>query len=158
MAKTGRKTKLTAKLQDEICGHLASGCYAVTACELAGISESTFYNWLERGRDGEDPFLEFLESVKKAEAQAEVKALTIIQNAMADDWKAAMTWLERKFPDRWARRKPLDVAEAEPEQEEGKPTGPSAEARERGMRALMERVLAGKRMEEKAGEHDQPNP
>lgn len=99
----GRPTKLTPKLQREICKHLASGCYAVTACAVCGIGETTFYNWLERGAKGEEPYAEFVASVKEAEHLAEVRAVALVQKAMVDDWKAAMTWLERKFPDRWSR-------------------------------------------------------
>ena len=29
---------------------------------------------------------------------------------MADDWRAAMTYLERRFPDRWGRRQRHEVS------------------------------------------------
>lgn len=100
----GRPTKLTPELQESIVLNLASGVYAVTACELAGIDESTFYKWRKCADAGEEPYFQFFQSVKKAEAQAEVRAATLVQKAMPNDWKACMTWLERKFPGRWGRK------------------------------------------------------
>jgi hypothetical protein len=36
-----------------------------------------------------------------------VRAVAIIQKKMPDDWRAALTYLERKHPKRWGRR--MDV-------------------------------------------------
>jgi hypothetical protein len=50
---------------------------------------------------------DFRDAVKRAEREAEIRAVAIIQNHMARSWQAAMTYLERKFPGRWGRR--MDV-------------------------------------------------
>jgi hypothetical protein len=107
----GCKTKLTPEIQKTICDHLRDGCYAVTACAQAGISESTYYLWLQKGETGRRPYSEFSESVKKAEADAEVRLAGIVMRVgLAPDnpnWQAAMTFLERRFPQRWGRRMQL---------------------------------------------------
>lgn len=54
--------------------------------------------------------LRFLVATNKATAEAEVYAVGIVRKHMPDQWTAAMTFLERKAPDRWKRREQLDVA------------------------------------------------
>lgn len=48
-------------------------------------------------------FWEFRESVKEAEAEAEISRLVTIQDAAGEHWQAAAWYLERKYPDRYAR-------------------------------------------------------
>jgi len=89
----------------------------VTACALVGISEQTYYEWLRKGGEGKQPYGEFLESVKKAEAKAEELAVgTVIRVGLDPEnpnWQAAMTYLERRYPERWGRRNRLDMGNAE---------------------------------------------
>jgi len=101
--KPGRPTKLTPALQEALCKWLASGCYIETACQLVNISDDTYRAWRQRGENGEEPYVGFLAATKEAEAKAEARAIALVQAAMPEDWRAAMTWLERKFPQRWAR-------------------------------------------------------
>jgi hypothetical protein len=100
-----------------ICDNLRGGCYAVTACARAGIPESDYYDWLQKGRAGKQPYLEFLESVKKAEAEAEAAAIGTVLRVGLDpenpNWQAAMTYLERRYPDRWGRRNRVDTGNAD---------------------------------------------
>ncbi len=70
-----------------------------------GISEQTYINWMnwgEKGRKG--LYFEFFESVKKAEAQAVARNVTVIQTAARDSWQAAAWWLERKHPGEWGKK------------------------------------------------------
>jgi hypothetical protein len=107
-----RPTKCTPELTERICEYLASGCYVCTACDLCGIDQSTYHRWRERGENGEEPYCEFVKAIKDAEARAEAHAVALVQKAMVDDWKAAMTWMERKFPDRWSRGERREVTGA----------------------------------------------
>ena len=79
------KTKLTPELTENICKKLKTGIYAKVAAESEGITEKTFYNWLERGEralelaekdikypESEEIFLQFLQSVRQATAEGEV--------------------------------------------------------------------------------------
>lgn len=88
---------------------LTAGNYACVACDLAGIGESTLYRWLRQGEedaeaDEESLFRQFWESYKKASIAAESRAVTTVRQAAQTDWKAAMTYLERRRPERWGRR------------------------------------------------------
>lgn len=108
--KIGRPTKLTQELQEKICDYIAKGNYAVTACNAVGISESTFYNWLERAeeeeRNGEGIYLEFMESIKRAEAIAEAEMVQkfATEANKPGNWLALATFLERRHPKRWGRK------------------------------------------------------
>lgn len=85
----GRKTKLTPELKDDIIKYIEAGNYIKHACQLVGISEQTYYTWIKRGEAGEDQFLEFLESIKKAGAKAIARNVLIIQAAAKKSWQAA---------------------------------------------------------------------
>lgn len=101
----GRKTKLTPEVQEKIVSAIRAGNYAKVAAGYAGIGERTFYSWLERGEAAKSGiYLQFRQAVKGAEREAEVRAVAIIQKHMENNWQAAMTYLERKFPARWGRR------------------------------------------------------
>ena len=104
-ANMGRPTKLTPEVQERIVQALRAGNYQETAAAYAGIGESTFYEWMERGRDEPGSvYSEFVEAVTKAKADAEVRDVALIDKAATDgSWQAAAWKLERKFPHRWGR-------------------------------------------------------
>lgn len=150
--KSGRPSKLTPRLRDQIVGYVRVGNFASVAARAAGIGESTFYRWMERGEraatDLEElatmtraqlmrvarerrmkiparaaradvlelvvasdaPYREFREAIKGAEAQAEAAAVVVIREAMPTSWQAAAWYLERRYPDRYARRERTEVS------------------------------------------------
>lgn len=127
----GRPTKLTADLTDRILDAVLAGAYLETSAQAVGISKSALHNWLRRGEELEalarehmepdapeteiydrtDPaewiYLDFLHSLKSAEAYSEIDLLQRVRGAGLG-WQAFATILERRFPDRWGRRKVLD--------------------------------------------------
>lgn len=58
----------------------------------------------------EYPFWEFRESVKEAEAEAEISRLVKIESAADEHWQAAAWWLERKYSDRYGRTLRTEVS------------------------------------------------
>ena len=50
MAKTGRPSKLTPELADEIARRIQAGCFPSVAAGSVGIAARTFYRWLAEGR------------------------------------------------------------------------------------------------------------
>lgn len=124
--KLGRPRMLTEELQEKICQLVAVGNYMDTAAAACGITDRTVYAWLRRGQDyierhGEDPdtwppreaddecdFAHFLRAVTKANAEAEAYAVTTVRKAMPQQWQAAMTFLERRYPNKWRRRVAVD--------------------------------------------------
>jgi hypothetical protein len=92
-------------VQERICQLISAGNYINTACRAAGIKEQTYLNWLKWGEEKKAGiYFEFFEAIKKAEAVAEARNVTIIQTAAKDSWQAAAWWLERKHPDDWGRK------------------------------------------------------
>lgn len=110
----GRKTRCTPEMTKRVADAIRGGNYASVAAAYAGIGESTYYEWLKRGGEGESPFAEFAEAIKEAEAQAEVRNVALIQQAaQGGTWQAAAWYLERKYPARYGRRDRMEHTGAE---------------------------------------------
>lgn len=107
----GRPTKLTPEVQKKITTAVAAGNYQSTAALLAGISSQTFHNWVDRGRNGEEPFLSFFEELTRAEAYAEAERIKEIRDAgQKGDWKAHAWYLERKMNKKWGKVDKTEVS------------------------------------------------
>jgi hypothetical protein len=85
---------------------IEDGNYIETAAELAGLSKQSVYSWLKRGDAGEVPYTLFADVLKRAQARAEAAEVAKVRAAGNDPrfWAASMTFLERRHPERWARR------------------------------------------------------
>jgi hypothetical protein len=106
----GRPLKLTPDVQGRIVQAIAAGNTRETAAAYAGINVATLYRWLAEAAAGANGIKrEFHEAVKKAEADAVVTSVAIIRQAAHDSWQAAAWWLERRYPDDWARRERLEI-------------------------------------------------
>lgn len=100
-----RPLKLTPELQEKIVTAVREGNYAQVAAQAAGIGETTFYRWMQTGeRASSGIYREFREAIKAAEAEGEMTAVVAVRSGFGDDWKAAMTYLERRHPERWRKR------------------------------------------------------
>lgn len=101
----GRPFKLNKDIQRKLVEAIGEGNYYDAACQLAGIDYSTFRKWILRGQEEEKgAFRDFYVAIKKAEAEAENKIIKLWIKQIPEDWRAAATFLERRYPDRWARR------------------------------------------------------
>ena len=120
----GRPSIITPEMTNRIVQLLKAGNYVETAAAMAGVSKQTLFNWMKRGarererleknprakvRLKEAPYADFLDSVEKAQAQAEVVDVAAISAGARGSWQAAAWRLERKFPARWGRRDHLKV-------------------------------------------------
>jgi hypothetical protein len=85
---------------------LHDGNYREVACKVSGFPVATFYATLKRAESGDPGAILFREAVEKAEALAEADSVHHIRAAgrLPQFWAASMTHLERRHPDRWARR------------------------------------------------------
>ncbi len=89
-----------------------------TACALAGISEGTFYLWMQYGKEGREPYAEFFEAVTYAKARGEAGLIEMVQKATHAENEGigvkAATWLlERRFPDKYGASVTLRKAKDE---------------------------------------------
>ena len=95
MASQGRPIKWTPEIQEAIVSALSIGAQYKNAAMYAGISEGTFYNWMNRGEEverrlsedegyeltGEDTiFFEFLKAIREANATNEVYHVNNLHN------------------------------------------------------------------------------
>ena len=104
-ARKGRPTKLTKKVQEAIVESVRNGNYIETAAKAAGVSKQTFYNWRARGEEGgrdDAIYVDFLDALTRAEAEAEERAVKALGDAFESDWRAASEYLRRRHPDRWS--------------------------------------------------------
>lgn len=107
----GRPTKLTPELQERIVQAVRAGNHFEAAARSAGIAQSTFYRWLERGAEEDDgAYSDFRAALRRAEAESEVHAVAVIRKAMTDDWRAALALIERRYPERWRRQQTTELA------------------------------------------------
>jgi transposase-like protein len=101
-----RPSKLTPETKDRIVAAIRAGNYAEPAARSAGISEATYHRWMKRGeRESKGIYRDFYEEVRRAEADAEVEAVARLRKAMPDDWRACLSYLERRYTERWGRRR-----------------------------------------------------
>lgn len=108
--KVGRPTKLDAGVQERIMDAIRKGATIEMAAQYGGISGATFYNWQQRGREGERPFVEFFEALKAAEAEGVVTCLTHITTAaQSGAWQAAAWILERRYPATYGRQQRIEA-------------------------------------------------
>jgi len=93
--------KLTPEITEIIVQNIEKGNSYETASQAVGICRDTIYDWINRGKKGEEPFLHFLQSIKKARAKAEMRHVEVIEKAMDKNWQASAWWLERTNRDQW---------------------------------------------------------
>lgn len=110
----GRPTKCTPELTAAIAADVSQGIPGEVAAEARGVSRSTFYCWLKWGKRGEPGFVDFLDAIKRARAQAEAHYIGIVRVAAATTWQAAAWILERRAPRRWGRWGPWKAPEKPP--------------------------------------------
>jgi hypothetical protein len=76
----GRRTLLTAELQERICALIRQGTYDYSAAEACGIARNTFFEWLARGegrdkqRRGNRRYAAFAGAIRRAWAEARALA------------------------------------------------------------------------------------
>jgi len=98
-----RPSKRTPEREARLLEALRAGNTRKHACAYASITDDTFANWQRRYSD-------FSDAVKKAEGDAIVRNVATIMRAAQDGtWQAAAWWLERRYPDDYARRDRIDL-------------------------------------------------
>jgi len=106
----GAKGKLTKELIEKAADIIARGNYHKVAIDVLGIDKGTWYEWMRQGEIDANKGVnslkaEFFNSIKKAEADAIDRNLTIIQRAAdGGNWQASAWFLERKYPEQWGKR------------------------------------------------------
>ncbi len=104
----GRPSKLTSEVKARLVQAIEAGNYYEAACGYAGITYTTFRNWMIKGENAKSgKYREFFEAITRAETVAEVRMVAQWQQHMPEDYRAIRDFLERRFPDRWGRKDKL---------------------------------------------------
>jgi hypothetical protein len=107
----GRPSKLSDELLERVVRAIRAGNYPEVAARHAGVHAATYYRWMERGAPARDapedePYRRFRAEVERALADAEATEVGLILKAAGSgSWAAAAWLLERRFPERWGRRR-----------------------------------------------------
>ena len=99
---SGRKTKLTPEMKEDIRRKLELGLNYKDVCKAVCISEETFNTWRKTKP-------EFSELVDKANAKVKEISLASIRRGEIRDWRAAAWRLERRFPEEYKEKKEIEV-------------------------------------------------
>mgnify|MGYP001124605888 FL=1 len=117
MSKDVAKDGVRFKFEDEqiwarLSQALSVGAYIEDACVFAGISSRQYRRWRELAEKGVEPYAERWIEIQKSEAQAIVRNLFNIQNAAnSGTWQASAWILERKYPEKYARKDFVQITE-----------------------------------------------
>jgi transposase len=100
----GRPSSLTSTTKRTIIESIRAGAYLSTACQIAGVTERTFYNWIKRGQQEgakNKEYKLFFQSVTRVIAETEGEAVGQILRAGKMDWRAVAWFLSRRHRKRW---------------------------------------------------------
>jgi transposase len=101
----GMKTKLNHDLIKQIAKMIELGTPNKYVAQAIGVDITTWYKWLQRGERAKSGiYFDLFVSVKKAEAKAISRNVSIIQKAAIDNWQAAAWWLERRYPEEFGKK------------------------------------------------------
>lgn len=105
------KSKLTLELQKKIGDNITLGMPLKFAAEAAGISEKTFYLWMERGEnETSGKYHDFFIYCNNCKSTAVKLHLTLITKAAKDgSWQASAWILERRHPEEFGRKDKLEL-------------------------------------------------
>lgn len=118
-----RVVRLTDERKTMILTYLRRGSHLETAFAAAGIPGSTYRSWMVQADEAlhdaklgspvtarRKALILFLANVEQAQAQFEQSMINVVAGAAhAGTYTAALAMLERRFPDRWAKREDRDL-------------------------------------------------
>lgn len=116
MADDIAKDSVRYKFEDEqvwnrLSQAISVGAYIEDACIFAGISSRQYRRWRELAEQGVEPYADRWVEIQKSEAQAVVRNLfNIQQSANNGTWQASAWILERKYPEKYARKDTVQIA------------------------------------------------
>ena len=107
-----RKTGLDVgpELATAIGEKVIAGWSLAAAAEALGVNRTAIYDWLDKGKDGREPYATFADNLKKALAEARGKAEENIYRRV-EQWQASARWLESMDPQTWRRTERREVSQ-----------------------------------------------
>lgn len=87
----GRKSTYDPKIGTQICALLSEGSFLSDACALVKVPARTVEDWIHKGNEGEEPYVQFAQEVAQARAQFTHLALKDIR-VNGGDKTASIRW------------------------------------------------------------------
>lgn len=98
-----RPTRLTQQLVEQAVELWKRGYMMEEIHTVLDIPRRTWYGWLQRGRDGKQPYVALVDAFEQARVQRRIELLRKVEAAADKHWQAAAWILEREWPERYAR-------------------------------------------------------
>lgn len=118
--KVGRPTLCTPAVVDELIDALQTGMSIKGACNCAGISTETYYDWLSRGETGQQPFADFLTRATQARGKGERALVTAMSTDTGRAFVLRSTYGYKDQPVEVVHSGRIDLATMTPEQIEAR--------------------------------------
>lgn len=105
----GRKTLLTPEVETKICEYISRGAFDHVAAAAVGINPSTFYDWLNKGAAGNEPYAKFSKKVMEARSAARLDAENRVHQKEPFNWLRYGPGRERPGEPGWTNETTLNV-------------------------------------------------
>lgn len=98
--------QLTEALAEKLLVGAQTGLFRGAVAESVGLDPETLDLWLEMGLSAEavQPYRGFALRYRAAEAAAQVPYIQAIQSAATLDYRAAVAWLQLRYPEQWGAK------------------------------------------------------
>src|SRR5258708_1359871 len=104
-------SRLTPAVQARICEALRAAAPYDAAAKYAGVPRRTFYRWLEKGRAAKNGrYRDSVDALEKARDDVQVACAAVWRKAAMNDWRAARSLLQTRFPEDWAKRDRVELS------------------------------------------------
>lgn len=94
---------LNAEIVNVVLAGISEGMSRTGAFALAGVAKTTASLWLEKGREGLEPYYSILCAIQQAEGKLEQVVLGPWMRSL--EWQAKEKLLARRFRDEWGSDK-----------------------------------------------------
>lgn len=116
--KPGRKGGYSnPRIVEAFVAAIENGNSIGNACRMIGVSDSSFYNWLNWAAepDATPALIDFKTRIEAAQVKIEQGMVDIVRKAaFSGEWRAAAFWLERRRAADWGSKQSLEVGQAQP--------------------------------------------
>jgi hypothetical protein len=104
----GRPSRLNSEVVGRYLMAIRAGNFREPAARFAGIGPATMYRWM---RDPRPEYAAFRMALLQCEAEVEVEVIGNLMRLSRTCTRAGRFLLERRWPERWGPRRPLQPAE-----------------------------------------------
>jgi hypothetical protein len=98
--------RLTPELIENLLAGARSGLFRSAVAESSGLDADVLDTWLEMGLSSGsvEPYRTFAVLYRAAEQAAQLPFVQSIQQAATVDYKAAIAWLQLRYPEQWGAK------------------------------------------------------